>query len=68
MASILALLPSIIALIPSLTVGVEKIITLVMSIRAAAQQSQEWTPALEAAFLEALVATKTNPAYKQDAK
>lgn len=66
-AAILAILPQIIALIPIITTGVEHIIAWINSIRTAAQQTGQWTPALETAFLEALIATKLDPAYQPDA-
>lgn len=66
MASILILLPQIIAIIPTIGRGVETIIALIGSIRSAAKQTGEWTPELETAFLESLLATNTNPVYKQD--
>jgi len=66
MGAILALLPGILSLLPTIVTGAEKIIALIGSIRAASQQSGEWTPELEAAFLNALLATKTDPAYQSD--
>lgn len=66
MAAILALLPGILSMLPTITTGVEKLVALIGSIRGAAQQSGEWTPDLESAFLNALLATKTDPAYQPD--
>ncbi len=64
----LALLPTILEYIPKVEVGVESLIAWVQGLRAAAQQSAVWTPAQETAFLEALIATKTDPAYQPDPK
>lgn len=67
MSAILAFLPTIIALIPLLTKGVDEIIHLISLIRDAAKQNEEWTEELETAFLNALIATKTDPAWQPDA-
>lgn len=66
MGAVLALLPQLMALIPSITVGVQHIILWVQSIRSAAQQSGEWTPELENQFIAMLVSTTTNPAWMPD--
>lgn len=68
MTAILALLPGILALIPSISNGVEQLIALIGSIRTAAQQTGEWSPELETQFLNALLATKTDPAWQPDPK
>lgn len=67
MAAILALLPGIISLIPTVTSGVENLIAFIASIRAAAQQSGEWTAELEAAFVAALIAKGSSKPYTPDA-
>ena len=67
MAAILALLPSIISMIPTVTTGVENLIAFIGSIRTAAQQTGEWTPALELAFTEALIAKGSSKAWTPDA-
>lgn len=63
----LALLPTILEYIPKVETGVEQLIAWVKGVRAAAQQAAVWTPALETSFLEAILATKTDPAYQTDA-
>lgn len=69
MAAILALLPQLIALIPSITTGVGSVIKFVGQVRAAAQQSGEWTPELEKQFVDALIAKGSNDAaWKTDAE
>ena len=68
MAAILALLPGVIALIPTISSGVQSIIALVNSIRKAAQQSGEWTPDLDRQFMDALIATATDPKWQSDPK
>ena len=66
MVAILALLPSILALIPTIGAGVKYIIDFIASIRVVAQQSGEWTPELETQFLNALLATRNDPAWQPD--
>ena len=66
MPALLLLLPQIIALLPTVTTGVQYLIQWIASIRGAAQQSGIWTPELETAFLDALLATATDPAYQPD--
>lgn len=68
MPAIIAIIAQLIPLIPSLTVGVESLIAFIASIRTAAQQSGEWTPELEKAFLDALLARSTSPAWRPDPK
>jgi hypothetical protein len=62
----LALAQLLIPLIPTIASGVEHLIAFIGSVRAAAQQTGEWTPAMEEAFRAALLATKTDPAYQPD--
>lgn len=66
MAAALALLPQILALLPTVEVGVEHLIAWIQSIRTAAKQSGEWTPDLETAFLNSLVAWAGSPALQPD--
>ena len=66
MTAALALLPIILQYLPTMTVGVEQLIAWITSVRTAASQASVWTPELETAFLEALIATKTTPAYQLD--
>ena len=68
MEKALALLPVILAAIPTITTGVNYLISWVESVRQALKQSGEWTPEMETAFLNSLVATKTDPAYQPDPK
>ena len=67
-AALVAILPTLIQLIPVVTAGVENLIAFIQSIRTAAQQTAEWTPAMESAFLDALLARANSPAYKPDPK
>lgn len=68
MAAILPIIAQLLPLLPSLTTGVGQLIGFIGSIRAAAQQSGEWTPELEKAFVDALIARNTDPAWRPDAK
>jgi hypothetical protein len=69
MPALLLLLPQLIALIPTVTTGVGNLISFIAAIRTAAQQSSEWTPALEAAFVNAIIAKASNDnAWKTDAQ
>lgn len=68
MAAILALLPGLINLIPTVTTGLSSLIAFIGAIRSAAQQSGEWTPELEKAFLDALIAKGSTNAWKTDAE
>ena len=66
MTVILALLPQIIGLIPTIAVGVKEIVSFVEGVRSAAQQSSEWSPELEKAFMDALIARAKSDAWKTD--
>jgi hypothetical protein len=67
--AILALLPQLIALIPTISTGVGSLISFIASVRTAAQQTSEWTPALEAAFVNAVIAkASSDNAWKTDAQ
>jgi len=68
MSAILTLLPSIIGLIPTLTVGIEHLIAFIMSVRMATMQTKEWTQELEDQFLKALLDTTLQAAYQPDKK
>jgi hypothetical protein len=68
MSAIIALLPGIIALIPTITTGIASLIAFISSIRTAAQQTGEWTPALESLFLDSLIAKGSTDAWKTDAE
>ena len=68
MAALLALLPGLISLIPTISTGIQHLIAFIATIRTAAQQSGEWTPALEAQFVDALIAKGSTDAWKTDAE
>lgn len=68
MPALLLLLPQIIALIPTIESGAGSIVKFVSGIRSAAQQSGQWTPELEAAFITALIAKSSTDAWKTDAE
>ena len=62
----IAIAQIVIQLLPGLETGVTEAIAFINSIRGAAQQSGDWTPAMEAAFEQALIDTGTAPAYQPD--
>jgi hypothetical protein len=68
MAAILPLLPGLIALIPTITTGLSSLIAFIASIRTAAKQTSEWTPELEALFVNALIAKASTDAWKTDSE
>jgi hypothetical protein len=68
MAAIIALLPQLIALIPTISTGVSNLITFIASVRTAATQTGDWTPALEAQFVAALIASGSSHAWQTDAQ
>lgn len=68
MAAILLLLPQLIALIPTVATGVGALINFIAQVRTAAQQSGEWTPALETAFVNAVIVKASTDAWKTDAQ
>jgi len=68
MPAILALLPQLIALIPTISSGVGDLIKFIGAVRGAAQQSSEWTPELEKAFLDSLIAKASTTAWKTDSE
>jgi len=68
MQAALALIPLILQLLPQITVGVQELIAWIDSIRLAASQTSEWTPALEAQYRAALFAKTGDAAYAPDAK
>lgn len=53
-------------LLPLVTTGVPEFIAWIQSLRAAAQQSGEWTPAQELSYRAALFAKMQDPAYQPD--
>lgn len=62
-----ALIQVFIALLPLVQTGVMELIAFINTLRAAAQQTGEWTPEQEAAYRAALFAKTNDPAYKPDA-
>ncbi len=50
--------------LPSITTGFAHLWAYIVSIRAMAQQSNEWTPEAEAAFIKYLESKKVDPAYQ----
>lgn len=66
MEAALLALPVILELISKLTPGFMHLLNWVVQVRALARQSAAWTPELEEAFIQSLIATKTNPAYQPD--
>lgn len=64
--SAVVLLPIILQALPSVITGAQHLIDYVRSVRAAAQQSEEWTPEQEEQFLAALKAHNLDPAYLPD--
>jgi hypothetical protein len=62
------LLPIVLQYLPTIETGAEHLWAWVMSVRAAAQQSGEWTDENETQFRAALQASGKDPAYQPDAK
>jgi hypothetical protein len=62
----LAAIPIIIQLIQAGVPAVVSLINWLQSIRTIAQQSSEWTPEMESAFMNSLIATISNPIYWTD--
>lgn len=63
-----ALIPVVIANLPAIIALGQSGFNFVVSLRAAAQQTGEWTPAMETAFLNALIADGESRAWKTDAE
>ena len=64
--SALILVQMILPLIPQITTGVAELWKFINTVRTAAQQSAEWTPAMEQQYQDALKATASDPAYQPD--
>jgi hypothetical protein len=64
MSSAVILAQLAIQLLPTVSTGVTALIAFIESVRTAAQQSNEWDAATEAAFRAAAFAKTNNPAYK----
>ena len=67
MLALLALLPTIVSGVSSGISAVKNGIALISAIREAAKQSGDWDESHEALFQEALLATKSDPAWQPDA-
>lgn len=68
MSAALALIPQLIALIPLVESGASELIGFISKVRVAAQQTGEWTPAMETAFLESLLKMGQGRAWMTDAQ
>jgi hypothetical protein len=68
MTAALALLPIVLKYLPTVESGAEHLWAWVMGVRAAAQQSSEWTDDQETQFRAALQASGKDPAYQPDSK
>jgi hypothetical protein len=68
MTTLIALLPVILANMPAIVSVVQSTVKWILTLRAAAQQTQEWTPQAEAAFQYWLVSTQVDPAWLTDAE
>lgn len=64
MTAILALLPQLLPLLPTMGAAAGDFIAWVRAIRLAAQQTGEWTPELEAQFLEGIESRSNDPAWR----
>lgn len=64
----IALVAQLLPLLPSIETGVEGIIAFIGSVRTAAKQTGEWTPAMESSFLDALLTANTKRAWMTDAQ
>lgn len=62
------LLPIVLQYLPTIETGAEHLWAWVTSVRAAAQQSGEWTDENETQFRAALQAAGKDPAYQPDKK
>ena len=60
------LLPIVLQYLPTIETGAEHLWAWVMSVRAAAQQSGEWSDENETQFRSALQASGKDPAYQPD--
>lgn len=68
MPALLLLLPQILAAIPVTMSAITATIKWVESIKAAAQQSGEWTPEADTAYRNWIVSTLTDPKWLTDAE
>lgn len=68
MAAALALIPQLISLLPLLETGGAELIAFISKVRNAAIQTGAWTPAMDKAFLDSLIAMSQKQAWKTDAE
>ena len=68
MGAALALAAQIIPLLPTIETGVASLVAFISNVRSAATQSKEWTPDMEKAFLDSLLAMATEHAWLTDAQ
>lgn len=68
LTALIALMPQIIAGVKEVGIGIQYAIQWIMGIRAAAQQTKEWTPELDEAFIQLLFTQATSPEQKTDAQ
>ena len=54
-------------LLPYITTGAKELWAFITKVRGAAQQSEEWTPAMELLFQQRLIDHQKEPAYQPDA-
>jgi hypothetical protein len=62
----LAAVQTILPLLPTIGGDVEKVIAWIEDVKSAAQQTGQWTPAIDAAYVAALLATRQNQDYQPD--
>lgn len=62
----IAILQLALQILPLVTTGITEFVAWINSLRASLQQTEEWTPELEAAYRAALWAKTQDPAYKPD--
>lgn len=68
MQALLVLLPQIFALIVGLSGSINGVIDLINKIRDAAKQTGDWTDDMETQYLNAILATRYDPAWQPDPK
>lgn len=66
--SIIAIIELALTLLPKITVGVQEFITWLNTLRAAAKQSEVWTPEYEAAWRAGLLTHDLRPEEIPDAQ
>lgn len=66
MTALLNLVPVLLPLLSQLPGDVSALIAWVQSIRTSAQQSSEWTPAMEIAFQQLLLTQASSPVEQPD--